>query len=80
MKKAIWAAVVFLVLVAVVHIHSQTEQAPPRTDQRGRFQIVFNPVSPQDFEPYLLDTESGDAWRLRTQSGKQIAVPVEKAK
>jgi hypothetical protein len=80
MKKVTLVAAALVILVVALRIHSQAEQGSPQTDQRGRFQIVFNPEAVQTDQTYLLDTESGNVWWFKIDGGKKVAVSVEKTK
>jgi hypothetical protein len=80
MRKAVLVAVALVILFVALRIHSQTEQGSSQTDQRGRFQIVFNPEAVQTDQTYLLDTESGNVWWFKIDGGKKVAVSVERTK
>jgi hypothetical protein len=42
--------------------HAQQNQAPIKTQEPGRYQIVFSPITTRAI--FLLDTQTGRAWQL----------------
>jgi hypothetical protein len=78
-KLILLATLALVVFVAALRMHSQTEQEP-KPNQLGRFQVLFNPTAIQGDQTYLLDTENGNMWWLKSEGGKKTAVLVEKTK